>query len=201
MSKDGVSILTRADIENLRKERLLLIEPLLSPAQIDPMGVDLRLDNYFGEFVRTSEPFLSPAHQGQGLKFTEKEFFHESYFLQPGEFVLGQSFEYIVLPNNVIGFLNGKSSLGRRGLVVHATANVIDPGWKGHIVFELANLGTMPLELMPLMKIARLVFFKGNEVVGYGGTFTGQIRILPPKPDEELVQIKQWKKSQEEHKS
>lgn len=201
MNKDGVSILAGADIEILRKERSLLIEPLLSPAQIDPMGVDLRLDNYFGEFVRTSEPFLSPAHQGQGLKFTEKEFFHESYFLQPGEFVLGQSFEYIVLPKNVIGFLNGKSSLGRRGLVVHATANVIDPGWKGHIVFELANLGTMPLELVPLMKIARLVFFKGNEVEGYEGTFTGQIRILPPKPDEELVQIKRWKKSQDEHNS
>jgi len=194
----GVSILSRGELNALRKERRILIDPLLSEKQMDSIGVDLRLDSHFGEFVRTTEPYLSPVQQGQGLKFIEREFFHESYFLQPGEFVLAQSFEYLALPTDVIGFLNGKSGLGRRGLVVHATANVIDPGFKGHIVFELVNLGKMPLELIPLMRIARVVFFQGDDVDGYSGHFSGQIRIMPPRPDSELMKIQEWSKFQDE---
>ncbi|MCK4809708.1 MAG: dCTP deaminase [Candidatus Omnitrophica bacterium] len=176
------------------KERKIIVEPILNKKkQFDnPIGIDLRLDNYFAEFVRTSDPYLSPALKGNGLKFIEKEFFYESYYLQPKEFVLGQTLEYIVLPDNIMCLLSGKSSLGRRGLEVHATANIIDPGWKGHIVFELTNSGNMPIELIPCMRIARIIFSKVAPSKEYNGDFEGQVKIIPPKPDAEMVKLKKF---------
>ena len=101
------------------------------------------------------------------------------------------SYEYIWLPGNVLGLLNGKSSLARRGLVVHATANVIDPGWKGHIVFELANLGKMPIELIPLMRVARIILFWEEKPLGqYEGEFSKQLKLTQPYIDHESVAIR-----------
>jgi len=183
-------ILQKEEMEQYLKEKKLIVEPILEwEKQINPVGIDIRLDNYFGEFIKTTEPYVSPAKKTSELRFVEKEFFYDSFYLHPGEFVLAQSFEYISLPNDLIGFLNGKSSLGRRGLLIHATANIVDPGWKGHIVFELANLGSMPIELIPLMRIARIVFFKVEETQEYKGKFKGQIKIISPEPDETVTQI------------
>ena len=175
------------------KEKLgskeIIVEPLLQSKQIDATGVDLRLDNNFKEFIRTNEPFLSPGKKNLNLQPIKKDF-SGSLFLQPGEFVLGLSFEYICLPNNVISLLNGKSAMGRRGLQVHATANIIDPGWKGHIVFELSNLGKMPIQLIPLMRVAKLLFIElPKETVGYSGTFNGQVEIMDPPVDEFVKNI------------
>lgn len=186
------------EIKKYIKKREIVIGPILNEkTQFDnPVGIDLRLDNYFAEFIRTSDPYLSPAKKGKGLKFLEKEFFYESYYLQPKEFVLAQTLEYIVLPKNIVGSLSGKSSLGRRGLEVHATANIIDPGWKGHLVFELTNSGTMPLELIPCMRIARIIFFEIKASKEYKGEFLSQVKIIPPKPDEEMVKLKQFIKKE-----
>ena len=186
-------LLLGSDIKELMGRRELLVEPILdADSQIDSTGVDIRLDNVFGEFVRIDEPYLSPAYPGRGLNFVEKEFFHATYFLQPGAFALAKSFEYIALPDNVIALLNGKSSLGRRGLIVHATANIVDPGWRGHIVFELVNLGTMPIELFPLLRVAKLVFFRTDNAEPYTGKFRGQIDIIPPSPDRDAKAIKAY---------
>ena len=187
------NLLSKDDLTALLRDRSLIVSPLLDAnAQIGNTGIDLRLDCFLREFIRTQQPFLSPAHPAHGSVIREIEPFRAStsFFLQPGEFALAQSLEYISLPANVICFLNGRSSLGRRGLVVHATANVVDPGWRGHLVFELANLGTMPIELVPLMRIARLVFLRIAPTAAYDGTYVGQIRITPPGPDRLVAAIK-----------
>ena len=189
----GTELLLATQIQGLMRRRELLIEPILKPEdQLKQTGVDLRLDNVFGEFERVAEPYLSPAQEGKGIRRVEKEFFYDTYFLQPGEFALGKSFEYIALPNNVVAMLNGKSSLGRRGLIVHATANIIDPGWRGHIVFEFVNLGTMPIELFPLMCVAKLVFFRIPPATGYTGKYAGQIDIITPGRDEDAFRLKTY---------
>jgi dCTP deaminase len=180
------NLLGSVELKRLIQQRRVLIEPLLDEEQIDNIGIDLRLDCFFREFVRTERPYLTPAEEAPGTILREIEPFRQSFYLQPGEFALAQSLEYIALPNDVLCFLNGRSSLGRRGLVVHATANVVDPGWKGHLVFELANLGAMPIELVPLMRVARLVFFRTKPVRPYSGSFVGQMRI-PAPPRDELV--------------
>src|ERR1700722_2824875 len=169
----STELLDKVEILKLLKRRRIILEPLLDESsQVDNIGVDLRLDSFFREFVRTERPYTTPAESASGTTLlTEIEPFRDSFFLQPGEFALAQSLEYIVLPNDILCFLNGRSSLGRRGLVVHATANVVDPGWRGHLVFELANLGTMAIELMPLMRIARLIFMRTTKVMPYDGDY------------------------------
>jgi dCTP deaminase len=177
-------LVSERDLKELMGRRELVIAPLLdAAAQVDHVGIDLRLDCFFREFIRTQSPYVSPAEPAHGTILREVEAFRDSFFLQPGEFALAQSLEYIALPNDILALLNGRSSLGRRGLVVHATANIVDPGWRGHLVFELANLGSVPIELVPLMRIARLVFLRVGAVEAYKGPYEGQIRITPPPAD------------------
>jgi dCTP deaminase len=80
--------------------------------------------------------------------------------LHPGEFVLGSTFEFVTLPNDIAARLEGKSSLGRLGLLTHSTAGFVDPGFKGHVTLELSNTATLPIKLWPGMKIGQLCFFK-----------------------------------------
>jgi dCTP deaminase len=169
----------------LIQRRELLVEPILDQAsQLTATGIDIRLDTLFREFVRTQRPYLTPAQAAsEGTVLRELEPFRHSFFLQPGEFALAQSYEYIALPITAYGLLNGRSSLGRRGLIVHATANFVDPGWRGHLVFELANLGTMPIQLFPLMRVAKLIFFETTPTRGYAGSYRGQMRIKAPEAD------------------
>jgi|SRR5665213_362497 len=178
-------LITGDKLDVLLRRRELLIEPILdSSSQIDGTGIDIRLDTLFREFVRTQRPFLTPAESAsEGTVLRDLEPFQRSFFLQPGEFALAQSFEYIAFPNYVYGLLNGRSSLGRRGLIVHATANFVDPGWRGHLVFELANLGAMPIELFPLMRVAKIIFFETAASKGYSGSYRGQMRIKAPDAD------------------
>lgn len=177
-------LISKQELERLLDSRELLIEPLLdSEHQIGQLGIDLRLDAFYREFVRTILPYVTPGEEPAYTMLREIEPFRHRFYLHPGEFALAQSLEYIALPNNLLCLLNGRSSLGRRGLVVHATANVVDPGWRGHLVFELANLGPMPIELFPLMRIARLVFLRTTAAGPYEGSFLSQTRITPPKAD------------------
>jgi len=177
-------LIGKGEFLRLLDNRELLIEPLLDrDAQVGTLGVDLRLDCFFREFGRTRQPIVTPALDSHATFLREVEPFRDRFYLQPGEFALGQSLEYLALPNTLLGLLNGRSSLGRRGLIVHATANFVDPGWHGHLVFELANLGSMPLELMPLLRVARLVFMRTRDVGGYSGSYSAQTRITPPQPD------------------
>jgi dCTP deaminase len=177
------------ELRQLISARQLLIEPVLDPRQVEGVGVDLRLDCFFREFVRTSIPFVSPGSETNDSVVREIEPFKDSFFLQPGEFALAQSLEYVALNNRMIALLNGRSSLARRGLAVHATANLVDPGWEGHLTFELANLGAMPIQLVQLMRIARLVPLRTHYVRSYKGQFARQLRIAEPKPDPLVRQL------------
>jgi deoxycytidine triphosphate deaminase len=119
----------------------------------------------------------------------ELECFSDSYFLQPKQFVLAQTFEYFALPNFLVGHLDGRSSLARQGLMVHATAGLVDPGFKGHLVFELLNAGEMPIKLYPLMRLAKMSFNLTQPTDGYTGQYNMQIKIRGPKNDEDLKKI------------
>ena len=104
-----------------------------------------------------------------------------------GEFIMGQTLEYVCLSKHLLGFLDGRSSLARRGIVVHATAGSIEPGFRGHVTLELGNIGKMPVKIFPLMRIAclHLAPVAGDAV--YSGQFWGQVRVKPPKPDRDLL--------------
>jgi dCTP deaminase len=188
------SVLTKKEILSYLSERKIVIEPILEAAQIDCASVDLRLDNFFGEFRTATKSHIDPANiekeYKEYLDFVQLEFFKDPYYLQPKEFVLAQTFEYICLPNNIVGRLDGRSSIARQGLTVHAAAGLIDPGFRGHLVFELLNAGEMPLKLYPLMRVAKIAFFVAAETEGYNDQYQIQVRIRPPKNDPDLVKIK-----------
>lgn len=194
--KVSASVLTREEIFDYLSKRKIIIEPILDEKQINCASVDLRLDNYFGEFRTARLPHIDPANISdeyhEYLDFVELEFFRDFYYLQPKRFVLAKTFEYIVLPNDIVGRLDGRSSVAREGLTVHAVAGHVDPGFKGHLVFELLNAGEMPIKLYPLMRVAKILFYRCRETRGYGGQYNIQIDIRPPKNDPELECIKKY---------
>ena len=190
------NVLTKEQILGYLSERKIVVEPILDPKQINCASIDLRLDNYFGEFRTAKLPHIDPANVQQEyeefLDFIELEFLKDYYYLQPKRFVLAQTFEYITLPNNIVARLDGRSSVAREGLTVHAAAGFVDPGFRGHLVFELLNAGEMPLKLYPLMRMAKIVFFRSRKTKEYEGQYNIQVRIRPPKNDPDLEKIKRY---------
>lgn len=190
------TVLTREEILSYLAERKIVIEPLLDSEQINCASVDLRLDNYFGEFRTAKLPHIDPANIEEEyiefLDFVELEFLKDYYYLQPKKFVLAQTFEYIALPDDVVAHLDGRSSVAREGLTVHAAAGFVDPGFRGHLVFELLNAGEMPIKLYPLMRVAKISFFKCSKTIEYKGHYNIQVRIRHPKNDEDLKRISQF---------
>ena len=127
---------------------------------IQPSSVDVRIDRYFRLFDNHKYPFIDPREQQDDLtRFVEVDK-DEAFILHPGEFVLGSTFEFVTLPNDIAARLEGKSSLGRLGLVTHSTAGFVDPGFNGHVTLELSNMATLPIKLWPGMKIGQLCFFQ-----------------------------------------
>jgi dCTP deaminase len=161
----GYRLLRGKEIENLLLTGELFVGPLLEGTKyIGPIGMDLRLDAYFLEIRHTGKGIIDPFERFDAIESTElievELFGGVGYTLQPGKFVLGQTFEYVSLPKNVFGLLDGRSSLGRLGIVVHSTAMSVDPGWEGHLTLELRNNGEMPVTLAPLTRVARLILFE-----------------------------------------
>lgn len=135
------------------------LEPL-EMGLLQPSSIDVRLDRFFRLFDNHKHPFIDPAEQQDDLtRFVEVKS-DEPFILHPGEFVLGSTFEFVTLPNDIAARLEGKSSLGRLGLLTHSTAGFVDPGFKGHVTLELSNTATLPIKLWPGMKIGQLCFFK-----------------------------------------
>jgi dCTP deaminase len=199
------AVLTKEEILDYLSKRRIVIEPLLDAEQINHASVDLRLDNFFGEFRTAKLPHIDPAKIGEEyteyLDFIELEFLQDCYYLQPKKFVLAQTFEYIALPNDIVAHLDGRSSVAREGLTVHAAAGFVDPGFRGHLVFELLNAGEMPIKLYPLMRVAKVSFFKCSGTSEYRGYYNIQVRIRPPKSDEDLKKINQFMaKSPKKHR-
>ncbi len=129
-------------------------------AMVQPSSIDVRLDKYFRLFDNHKYPFIDPAQDQPDLTHLVEVEHDEPFILHPGEFVLGSSYEIVTLPDDLAARLEGKSSLGRLGLVTHSTAGFVDPGFSGHVTLELSNAATLPIKLWPGMKVGQLCFFR-----------------------------------------
>jgi dCTP deaminase len=152
-------ILSDVSIRKALAEGRIVIDPLLEGG-IQPSSVDLRLDRYFRVFRNDTTPFIDPKQPQEDL--TELVTMEEdrAFILHPGEFVLASTLERVTLPDDLASRLDGKSSLGRMGLLTHATAGFVDAGWDGHLTLELSNVATLPIALYPGMKIGQISFFQ-----------------------------------------
>lgn len=151
------------------------------PAMVQPSSIDVRLDRWFRLFDNHKYPFIDPAADQPDLTRLVEVERGEPFVLHPGEFVLGATYEQVTLPDDVAARLEGKSSLGRLGLLTHSTAGFIDPGFSGHVTLELSNMATLPILLWPGMKIGQLCFFRLTSSAenpygsaAYGSRYQGQ---------------------------
>jgi dCTP deaminase len=154
-------ILSDADIARRLADGDLVIEPLSDPdLQIQPASVDLRLGQEFLEFQRTNIPCIHPTSEREVSEYVRETVVEadEEFVLHPGDFVLGTTEERVEIPPDLIAHVEGRSSLGRLAVVVHATAGLCDPGYRGQITLELSNLGSAPVALTPGMRISQLTF-------------------------------------------
>ena len=145
----------RAEVESGR----VRLEPY-EPTMVQPSSIDVRLDRFFRVFENHRYPHIDPAQEQSELTREVESIGDEPFILHPGEFVLGSTYEVVSLPDDVAARLEGKSSLGRLGLLTHSTAGFIDPGFTGHVTLELSNVATLPIKLYPGMKIGQLCFFR-----------------------------------------
>ena len=145
----------RAEIDAGR----VAVEPW-DEAMFQPASIDVRLDRLFRVFENHRYPHIDPAVDQPDLTRLVETDGDEPFILHPGEFVLGSTYEVVTLPDDIAGRLEGKSSLGRLGLLTHSTAGFIDPGFSGHITLELSNVATLPIMLHPGMKIGQLCLFR-----------------------------------------
>jgi len=157
-------ILSDRDIkERLFKAKDLVVDPLDNPElQIQPASIDLRLGHDFLVFKNAHVPYIDPKNTSNLDQFTERLSVAdgEKFIMHPGEFALGTTHEWLELPDDLVARVEGRSSLGRLALVVHATAGFIDPGFKGHITLELSNLGRVPVALTPGMRVSQIAIYK-----------------------------------------
>jgi len=151
------------------------------PRMLQPSSIDVRMDKYFRLFDNHKYPYIDPAEEQPDLTRLVEVAPGEPFILHPGEFVLGSILETVTLPDDVAARVEGKSSLGRLGLLTHATAGFVDPGFSGHVTLELSNVATLPIKLWPGMKVGQLCFFRlsssvetpyGSDV--YGSHYQGQ---------------------------
>jgi len=130
---------------------------------VQPSSVDVRLDNLFRVFNNTRYTHIDPSTRQDDLTTLVEPKEGEPFVLHPGEFVLGSTLERCSLPIDLAGRLEGKSSLGRLGLLTHSTAGFIDPGFDGHVTLELSNVANLPITIYPAMKIGQLSFVQMSE--------------------------------------
>ncbi len=156
------------------------IEPF-DPSMIQPSSIDVRIDRYFRVFENHRYPHIDPAVEQEDLTRLVQPADQDPFVLHPGEFVLASTYEVITLPDDIAGRLEGKSSLGRLGLLTHSTAGFIDPGFSGHVTLELSNVATLPIMIWPGMKIGQLCLFRLSSAAEhpygtgeYGSRYQGQ---------------------------
>jgi dCTP deaminase len=152
-------LLSDRDIRSAIEAARITIEPY-DPAMVQPSSVDVRIDRYFRVFENHRYPHIDPSVEQAELTRLVEPDGAEPFILHPGEFVLGSTYEVVTLPDDVSARLEGKSSLGRLGLLTHSTAGFIDAGFSGHVTLELSNVATLPIKLWPGMKIGQLCFFQ-----------------------------------------
>ena len=152
-------LLSDKDIRAAITSGRIALDPY-DPAMVQPSSVDVRIDRYFRVFENHRYPHIDPSVEQAELTRLVEPDGDEPFILHPGEFVLGSTYEVVSLPDDVSARLEGKSSLGRLGLLTHSTAGFIDAGFSGHVTLELSNVATLPIKLWPGMKIGQLCFFR-----------------------------------------
>jgi dCTP deaminase len=180
-------LLSDRDIKSEIDKGRVVLEPY-DVNMIQPSSVDVRLDRLFRTFENHKYAHIDPAENQPELTREVAVEGNDPFILHPGEFVLGSTYEVISLPDDIAGRLEGKSSLGRLGLLTHSTAGFIDPGFSGHVTLELSNVATLPIKLWPGMKIGQLCLFRLESPaehpygsVVYGSRYQGQRGPTPSK--------------------
>jgi dCTP deaminase len=160
----------RAEIEAGR----IVIDPYI-PEAVQPSSVDLHLDRRFRVFRNSRYPYIDVREPQPELTELLEISGDEPFILHPGEFVLGSTLERVGLPDDLVARLDGKSSLGRLGLLIHSTAGFVDPGWEGNLTLELSNVANLPITLYDGMKIGQISFQRLSSPVevGYGDARIG----------------------------
>ena len=180
-------LLSDRDIRAELASGRVVLDPF-DAAMVQPSSVDVRIDRFFRLFDNHKYPVIDPAEEQPELTRMVEVDAGEAFVLHPGEFVLASTYEVVTLPDDVAARLEGKSSLGRLGLLTHSTAGFIDPGFSGHVTLELSNVATLPIKLWPGMKIGQLCFFRlsspaenpyGSEK--YGSRYQGQRGPTPSR--------------------
>jgi dCTP deaminase len=166
-------VLSDRTIRRLLAEGRIELDPY-DESLIQPSSVDVRVDRFFRVFHNNRYPFIDVKQEQEDLTELVEVDGEQPFVLHPGEFVLGSTLERVRLPDDLVARLEGKSSLGRLGLLIHSTAGFIDPGWDGHVTLELSNVANLPVTIYPEMKIGQLSFVQLTEpaAVPYG---TGEI--------------------------
>ena len=159
-----MSVLSDRDIRAKIDADEVVIKPY-DPQDLQPSSVDLHLDRRFRVFRNNRYPYIDVRHPQPDLTELVSIADEEPFILHPGEFVLGQTLEWVELPVDLVARLEGKSSLGRLGLLIHSTAGYVDPGWKGNLTLELSNVANLPIALYYGMKIGQISFFQMSSPV------------------------------------
>jgi len=180
-------VLSDVAIRRLIESGRILVEPY-DPGLMQPSSLDVRVDRLFRVFRNSRYPYIDVKQEQEELTELVQVDGDEPFILHPGEFVLGSTLERIVLPDDLVARLEGKSSLGRLGLLIHSTAGFIDPGWDGHVTLELSNVANLPITIYPEMKIGQLSFVQLSEPAekpygsgGLGSKYQGQRGPTPSR--------------------
>ena len=180
-------VLSDRTIKRLLAEGRIEIDPF-DEALVQPSSVDVRVDRYFRVFHNARYPFIDVKQPQEELTEAVEVDDETPFILHPGEFVLGSTLERIRLPDDLVARLEGKSSLGRLGLLIHSTAGFIDPGWDGHVTLELSNVANLPITIYHGMKIGQVSFVQMTEPAaapygasGLGSKYQGQRGPTPSR--------------------
>ena len=180
-------LLSDRDILDEVRQGSIELDPW-DPAMVQPASVDVRLDRFFRVFENHRYPHIDPSSEQSELTRLVEPPMDEPFVLHPGEFALASTYESVSLGTGVAARLEGKSSLGRLGLLTHSTAGFIDPGFSGHVTLELSNMATLPIMLWPGMKIGQLCFFRLSSPsehpygsAKYGSRYQGQRGPTPSR--------------------
>jgi len=180
-------VLSDRTIRRLLEGGRIEIEPY-DEELLQPSSVDVRVDRYFRVFRNARYPYIDVKQPMEDLTEQVEIGDEEPFILHPGEFVLGSTLERVRLPDDLVARLEGKSSLGRLGLLIHSTAGFIDPGWDGHVTLELSNVANLPITIYYAMKIGQLSFVQLTEpaespygAAGLGSKYQGQAGPTPSR--------------------
>ncbi|MFQ5947765.1 MAG: dCTP deaminase [Acidimicrobiia bacterium] len=167
-------ILSDRSIKEAVETGRIVIDPF-DEEFVQPSSIDLRVDRYFRVFENHRYPFIDPKRPQVDLTHEVAADEDQPFMLHPGEFVLGSTLEAVKLGDDIVARLEGKSSLGRLGLLIHSTAGFVDPGFQGHLTLELSNVSKLPIAIYPGMKIGQLSFYELSSPAEnpYGSAPTG----------------------------